>query len=439
MKSQQPPLDFEGIEKQPLRTFTGEGLPRLLDVRDPGPRAAAARGRAEARAAPHHLRDERARPRGRLQAQEVGAHGRRRDRQVPPARRLRLLRGDGADGAGFLLSLPGRGRAGQLGIDGRPEVLRRDALHGVAPAALRAGAALRARPGHRGLAAELRRHARGAEAPAGAAAERAAERHAGHRGRHGDRHPAAQPARGHRCLRAPARRSRRDGRGALQARARAGLPDRRGDHHAEVGAARDLQDRQRHVPRARRVRDRGRRSRDHGAALPGLGRQGARADRRADAREEAADGRGPARRERPRAPDAPRHHAALQPRGCRAGDGAPVRDHRPRAQLPREHQRHRARRPAARLRAPGAADGMARLSQGDRQAPPALPPRQGDGAAAHPRWHAHRVPEPGRGDPHRPARGRAEAGPHEALQAHATCRRRRSSRPSCATSRSSRR
>jgi hypothetical protein len=43
MKGQQPPLDFEGIEKQPLRAFTGKGLPRLLDVRDPRPRAAAAR------------------------------------------------------------------------------------------------------------------------------------------------------------------------------------------------------------------------------------------------------------------------------------------------------------------------------------------------------------------------------------------------------------
>ena len=40
----------------------GEGLPRLLDVRDPRPRAAAARGRAEAGAAADHLRDERTQP-----------------------------------------------------------------------------------------------------------------------------------------------------------------------------------------------------------------------------------------------------------------------------------------------------------------------------------------------------------------------------------------
>ena len=73
----------------------------------------------------------------------------------------------------------------------------------------------------------------------------------------------------------------------------------------------------------------------------------------ADAREEAADGRGPARRVRPRAPDAPRDHAALESRRRRAADGAPVRDHRPRAQLPRQPQRHRARRPAARARTAG--------------------------------------------------------------------------------------
>ena len=207
-------------------------------------------------------------------------------------------------------------------------------------------------------------------------------------------------------------------RGALQARAGAGLPDRRRDRDAEGGAARDLQDRQRQLSRARRLRDRGRRDRRHRAAVPGLGRQGARADRRPDAREEAADGRGPARRERPRAPDPARDHAALEPRRRRAGDGAPVRDHRPRAQLPREHQRDRARRPAAGVRAQGTARRVARLPQGDREAPPALPAREGHRAAAHPRRPADRIPEPGRGDPHHAARGRAEAGADEALQAH---------------------
>ena len=89
-----------------------EGVPRVLDVRHPRPRAAARRRRLEARSAPHHLCDERARPVVGVEAQEVGAHGRRRDRQVPSARRLGLLRGDGADGAAVFLPLSDRRRPG---------------------------------------------------------------------------------------------------------------------------------------------------------------------------------------------------------------------------------------------------------------------------------------------------------------------------------------
>ncbi len=76
-----------------------EGVPRLLDVRHPRPRAAEPRGRPQARAAADRLRHVRAGARPQRQAQEVGAHGRRRARQVPPARRRRLLRGHGAHGA----------------------------------------------------------------------------------------------------------------------------------------------------------------------------------------------------------------------------------------------------------------------------------------------------------------------------------------------------
>ena len=50
-------------------------------------------------------------------------------------------------------------------------------------------------------------------------------------------------------------------------------------------------------------------------------------------------------------------------------------------------------------------------------APPQLAPREGARAAAHPRRPAGRLPEPRRGDPHHPPRGRAEAGADEALQA----------------------
>ena len=175
-----------------------EGVPRLLDVRHPRPRAARARRRAEARPAPHHLRDERARARLRQQAQEVRAHGRRRHRQVPSARRQRVLRSHGADGAAVRVSLSDRGRAGQLGLAGRSEVLRGHALHRGEAHEVRRGAAVRAGARHRRLDAELRRHDGRAVVPAGAPAEPAAEWHVGHRGRHGDGHSAAQPARSRR-------------------------------------------------------------------------------------------------------------------------------------------------------------------------------------------------------------------------------------------------
>jgi hypothetical protein len=68
-----------------------QGVPGLLHVRHPRPGAAPCRRRAEAGAAAHPLRDERARPVGDGQVQEVRAHRRRRARQVPPARRQRLL------------------------------------------------------------------------------------------------------------------------------------------------------------------------------------------------------------------------------------------------------------------------------------------------------------------------------------------------------------
>ena len=199
----------------------GARVPRVLDVRDPRSCAAAYRRRPEAGAAPHHLRDERARPCRHRQAQEVGAHGRRRDRQVPPARRLGLLRSHGADGTAVLVPLSDRGRAGQLRLAGRPEVVRGDALHRVEALALRRSPAVRAGPGHRGLAAQLRRLARRAAAVAGAPAEPAAERRDGHRRGHVHRHSAAQPARSRGRLHSPARRAEGDDGTALRARARA--------------------------------------------------------------------------------------------------------------------------------------------------------------------------------------------------------------------------
>src|SRR5690606_5574682 len=88
-----------------------EGLvPRLLDERDRAARAPGCSGRAEARTPPDPLRDVAGRPVGRAAVQEERDRGRRRARQVPPARRSRGLRGDGAYGAGFRHALPAGGR-----------------------------------------------------------------------------------------------------------------------------------------------------------------------------------------------------------------------------------------------------------------------------------------------------------------------------------------
>ena len=101
------------------------------------------------------------------------------------------------------------------------------------------------------------------------------------------------------------------------------------------------------VQGARHLGDRGGQHRHHRLPLPGLPDQGAGADRRADARQEAADGRCAQRRVRPREPDARRHRAALQPRRPHRAHEPPVRDHGSRAQLPRQPEHHRPRRAAA--------------------------------------------------------------------------------------------
>ena len=267
------------------------------------------------------------------------------------------------------------------------------------------------------MAAELRRHARRTRRAAGAPAQPAAERHHRHRGRHGDRHPAAQPARGGRRLPAPARTARRVVAGAHEVREGSRSADRRRDHLAARRHRGVLRQGHGQLQGARRVRDGGRQHRHHGAAVAGLRLQGARADRRADARQEAADGRGPARRVRPREPDAPRHRAEGPQGRCRAADGASLRHHRPRAQLPRQPQRHRARRPAARHGPARDPLAVARVPHRHRQAPPRVAAREGRAPPAYPRGPARGLPQPRRGDPHHPSRGRAEARPHEALLA----------------------
>ncbi len=133
------------------------------------------------------------------------------------------------------------------------------------------------------------------------------------------------------------------------------------------------------------AREGNRRHRDHTAAVPGFGKPRAGTDRAADAREEIADGRGHSRRVGSRESNPPGYRATLQSCGHRAVDGAFIRDHRSRAQLSRQHQRDRARRPAAGVRSEGAARRMARVSAPHRAAPSsAVPARQGGAPPAHP-------------------------------------------------------
>jgi topoisomerase-4 subunit A len=184
--------------------------------------------------------------------------------------------------------------------------------------------------------------------PARAAAH-PAQRHHRHRGGHGNRHPAAQPARAHGRLHAAARPPRDHGRRAHRVGARPGFtPPRPRSSRPRTSCARS-------TPRAAAACARAR----CGSASRAISwsprcrtrcraRKRAGADRRADAGEEAADGRGPARRIGPREPDAAGDRAALQPRGCRRADVTPVREHRSRAQLPREHERDRPRRASRR-------------------------------------------------------------------------------------------
>ena len=98
-------------------------------------------------------------------------------------------------GAGLLHALPARRRPGQLRLD-RRRPAGGHALHRGAPHPDRRRDAARPRHGHRRLRAELRRLQARAARPAGAVPEPARQRLVRHRGRHGDEHPAAQPARG---------------------------------------------------------------------------------------------------------------------------------------------------------------------------------------------------------------------------------------------------
>ena len=210
---------------------------------------------------------------GRRQAQEVGAHGRRRHRQVPSARRLRLLRGHGADGAAVLLPLSDRRRAGQLGLAGRPEVVRGHALHrGAADAATRRCCSSELgqgtvdwQPNFDGTLEEPKLLP--ARLPnvllngaTGIAVGMATDIPP-----HNLREVVGRLRA--RCSTIPTRRSREL---CKHIRGPTSRPAPRSSRRSRARA--DLQDRQRHAAPARRLRDRGRRDRHHRAAVPGLGR-----------------------------------------------------------------------------------------------------------------------------------------------------------------------
>ncbi len=190
---------------------------------------------------------------------------------------------------------------GNWGSTDDPEVVRGHALHRIAPDRVRAACCCRElgqgtvewQPNFDGTLEEP-------VLLAGARAQSPAQRHLGHRGRHGDRHSAAQSARGGGGLRAPLDDPEISVRKLCQHIKGPDFPDRRRDHLAAQRAGELLRVGKRQLPCARLVRDRGRRDRHHRAALPGVGHEDAGADRRADAGEEAADGRGHPRRVRPR-------------------------------------------------------------------------------------------------------------------------------------------
>ena len=172
------------------------------------------------------------------------------------------------------------------------------------------------------------------------------------------------------------------------------------------------------------VRMRARFERENGAVvvtalpLPGVGLEGAGADRAADAREEAADGGGPARRVRPREPDAARDRPPLEPRRRRPAHVPPVRDHGPGADLPGQHDGHRARPPPAAREPEVDPRRMAGVPDRHRAAPAGASPRPGERPPPRPRRPPRRVPQHRRGHRHHPRGGASEAGADAPLRAH---------------------
>ena len=89
-------------------------------------------------------------------------------------------------------------------------------------------------------------------------------------------------------------------------------------------------------------------------------------------------------------------------------DGAPLRHHRPRADLPGEPDHDRPRSPAAAVQPARAADRVAPLPRRDGPQAAPVPLRQGAHPPPRPRRLPDRLPQHRRGDPHHPHRGPPE-------------------------------
>ena len=289
---------------------------------------------------------------------QVRERRRRRDGQLPSARRLGDLRRARAPRAGLRDARAAGRRAGQLRLD-RQRPGRRHAVHGGAAGQARHGDAPRHRRGHRRLHAQLRRHAAGALGAAVAVPEPAGQRLRRHRRRHGHQHPAAQPGRGDRRHGRLHRQPGHRRRGADEAHQGPRLPDRR-LHRRLAGDQGRLRDRPRpgRDPRAgpHRADAAGQGGdRRHRDALPGV--QGRRAQRRLGPDQE--DRRG--RAERPRQGDLrparrvgqvghPPGHRAQARRDPEGRAQQPLQAHAAADHLRREHGRAGRRRAAGRSR-----------------------------------------------------------------------------------------
>ena len=198
-------------------------------------RAARRARRPQARAAPHPVHDVAAEPDGRREASQVREGRRRRDGQLPSARRLARSTRRSSAWRSRSRCATRSSTAPATSDRSTATTPRRCATPSAASRASATRCSTEIDQDTVALPAELRRHARRAGRPARAHSEPARQRRHRHRRRHGDQHPAAQPRRGlHGARRDDRRRPRADDRAALPLHQGPGFSDRRPDHeHAE--------------------------------------------------------------------------------------------------------------------------------------------------------------------------------------------------------------